>query len=154
MHTRYTTSRRRPAQAGDTIVEVIIAVAVIATLLAGAFTVTSRSARGVRDSEEHAQALQYLQGQVEQLRAAAGNGTLPASLSTPFCMDTADSSIYYQPATTDTHCTLGSLYQVSITGPGASPGSGTSTFDLTASWSAFGGGTDTVSLTYKVVVAS
>jgi type II secretory pathway pseudopilin PulG len=62
---------RDKLQAGDTIVEVVIAIAVIATVLTGAFIVSSRSLTAVRDSEEHSEVLQQLQGQVELLRAAA-----------------------------------------------------------------------------------
>ncbi len=58
-------------QSGDTIVEVIIAIAVIAAVLTGAFVVSSHSITSVRDSEEHSEVLQQLQGQVELLRAAA-----------------------------------------------------------------------------------
>lgn len=139
-------------QAGDTIVEVIIAVMIVATILAGAFSVTNRSARAVRDSEEHAQALQYLQGQVELLRnAAATRSALPSSLSTGFCLS---ASAFYQPASGNGSCHLGGLYDVSISSPTSSPNVGsTTTFDLVATWGALGGGTDTVYLSYKVEVA-
>jgi type II secretory pathway pseudopilin PulG len=143
---------RRDGQRGDTIVEVIIAVAIVSAILAGAFVVTNQSARAVRDSEEHAQALQLLQGQVELLRSAAARpGTLPASLSTPFCLANGRA---YQPAASDTHCTLNSLYQVSISSPVSAPTAGTTTtFNLVAAWPALGGGTDDVYLSYKVEVA-
>ena len=62
---------RNKFQTGDTIVEVIIAIAVIATVLTGAFIVSSRSLTAVRDSQEHSEVLQQLQGQVELLRSAA-----------------------------------------------------------------------------------
>jgi len=140
-----------PRQAGDTIVEVLIAAAIISTILAGAFLVTSRSAKGVRDSEEHAQALQYLQGQVELLRsAAARSGTLPSALNIPFCLD---GSTVYQPAAGNSNCLLGSLYNVAIVSPTGAPGATTSTFNLTASWPSISGGTATVYLSYKVAVA-
>ena len=137
-------------QAGDTIVEVIIAIAVISTVLAGAFIVTSQSTRGVRDSEEHAQALQYLQGQVELLRAAASrSGGLPATLSTPLCLANGQ---YYQPVDA-TACTMRNLYALSIVSPSSTAvANGTTTFNFTASWPALSGGTDTVGLSYKVVV--
>ena len=139
-------------QAGDTIVEVIIAVAVVATILVGAFTVTNHSSRTVRDSEEHAQALQYLQGQVELLRhASAVRSRLPNALNTPFCLS---SSTYYQPASGNGNCTQASLYDLSISSPTSSPAVGsTTTFNLVATWPALGGGTDTVYLSYKVEVA-
>jgi len=142
-------------QAGDTIVEVMIAVAVVSTLLAGAFIVTNRNTQAVRDSEEHAQALQLLQGQVELLRHAAGISytsspkPLPASLSTGFCLDT---TAYYQPAATQAQCLLDNLYRVTISSPTSAPNVGTTTFNLTATWSALGGGSDEVFLSYKVAV--
>ncbi len=152
MNIRRFTEPPRRKQTGDTIVEVLIAVAVIATILAGAFTVTNRSTRAVRDAEEHAQALQFLQGQVELLRhAAATRSSLPSSLSTPFCLT---SSAYFQPANSQNQCLLNSLYRVSITSPTSSPNVGTTTtFNLVASWAALGGGTNTVYLSYKVEVA-
>ena len=139
-------------QTGDTIVEVIIAVLVVSTVIAGAFAVTNRSTRAVRDSEEHAQALQLLQGQVELLRHAAADRTsLPNSLSVPFCLTV---SSYYQPADTDPNCLLNSLYRLSITSPTASPNiRSTTTFNLIATWPAVGGGTSNVYLSYKVEVA-
>ena len=145
---KYFSSRK---QAGDTIVEVIIAIAVISTILSGAFLVTSRSSRAVRDSEEHAQALQYLQGQVELLRAAAGrSGGLPATLNTPFCLG---ANQYYQPASSSVQCTLGSFYKVVISSPSSSRAvNATTTFNLVASWPALSGNTDTVYLAYKVAV--
>jgi prepilin-type N-terminal cleavage/methylation domain-containing protein len=138
-------------QAGDTIIEVIIAIAVISTILSGAFLVTTHSTRAVRDSEEHAEALQYLQGQVELLRAAASHtGGLPSTINVPFCLSSGQ---YYQPAANSAQCTIGSFYSVSIVSPSSSPAvNATTTFKLTASWAALSGGTDTVYLAYKVVV--
>ena len=39
-------------QSGDTLVEVMIAVAIISSVLSGAFLVSQKSARAVRDSQE------------------------------------------------------------------------------------------------------
>jgi type II secretory pathway pseudopilin PulG len=58
-------------QAGDTIVEVLISIVIIATILTGSFMLARNSSEHVRDAEEHGQALNLLQGQVEQLRTAA-----------------------------------------------------------------------------------
>ena len=58
-------------QAGDTLVEVILAVAIISSVLTGAFLVSQRSALAVRNSQEQGEALQILQGQVELVRALA-----------------------------------------------------------------------------------
>lgn len=154
-------------QAGDTIVEVIIAVAIIASILAGAFVVTNRSTRAVRDSEEHAQALQLLQGQVELLRYAASQpGWLTAprlsNISTPFCID--NTGIARQPASSQNQCLVSTqgvctaatqavCYRVAISSANSTPNAGsTTTFNLTATWSALGGGTDKVYLSYNVEV--
>ncbi|CAN5172556.1 hypothetical protein BH09PAT3_BH09PAT3_4090 [soil metagenome] len=56
-------------QAGDTIVEVLIAIAVISLVLVGAFVVANNSTRSVQDNQEHTQAQQHLQTQIEALRA-------------------------------------------------------------------------------------
>lgn len=78
-------------QAGDTIVEVLIAIAVISLILTGAFVVTSRSARAVRDSQEHAEALFLLQGQIERVRSlAASSSSTVYNSSAIFCIDTAN----------------------------------------------------------------
>jgi type II secretory pathway pseudopilin PulG len=139
-------------QAGDTIVEVVIAVAIISTVLAGAFTVSNRSTVTVQDSEEHAQALQLLQGQVELLRSAAADRTsLPVALNTPFCLA---AGAYYQPAALNGQCLMNNLYRLSISSPQSSPNVGSTTvFNLTASWTALHSGTNTVYLSYKVEVA-
>lgn len=73
-------------QAGDTIVEVLISIAIVSTILGGAFVTTRNSQAGVRDSQEHAEALKLVESQLEQLRAdAAGDGNVKIA-SQPFCM--------------------------------------------------------------------
>src|SRR5580698_7305120 len=96
MKIHLTKSLRNRFQAGDTIVEVVIAIAVIATVLAGAFVVSSHSLTSVRVSEEHSEVLQQLQGQVELLRAAANtpgffNTTTTGQYDT--CPDTGGNAI-------------------------------------------------------------
>lgn len=63
-------SRRRTAK-GDTIVEVLIAMAVVSSVMAGAFTVSQKSTLAVRDSQERGEMLHILQGQVELVRSIA-----------------------------------------------------------------------------------
>lgn len=147
----------RSHQAGDTIVEVIIAVLVVATLLSGAFVVTNRSTQAVRDSQEHAEALQILQGQVELLRAAAKAQKLPPSLTTKFCFD---SSLTYRTGGSMSSCTgAGGApgYALSIvcsTAAGTdgcpAPAGKTATFDLVSTWTSVAGTTDNVYISYKV----
>lgn len=140
-------------QAGDTIVEVAIAIAVIATVLTGAFVVTNHSLTAVRDSEEHSEALSLLQGQVEQLRNAASQQINSSTLlNKQFCFDNTG-AIQILPSAT---CTQNSYYSFNIQQctVQAICGSGnvTTPFLLTVTWPALTGGTDQEQITYKVQV--
>lgn len=76
---------KRLSQAGDTIVEVLICMAVISLVLGGAFVTTRKSQLGVRNSQEHAEALKLAESQIEQLRPDA-NEAEQLSTPNPFCM--------------------------------------------------------------------
>lgn len=79
-------SNRRLMQRGDTIIEVLISIAVVSVILGGAFVTTRRSQEGVRDSQEHAQALKLVESQLEQLRAEATKTGAVFTTGAPFCM--------------------------------------------------------------------
>lgn len=88
-------------QRGDTIIEVLISMAVISLVLGGAFATTRRSQTGVLDSQEHATALKLVESQLEQLRSDASSAS-PAVFSgtATFCMvgDSVVSSSVATPA--------------------------------------------------------
>lgn len=72
---------------GDTIVEVLICLAIVATLLGGAFTLTRSSRLGVRNSEEHTEALKVAENQIEQIRGnVQGDELIFADTNVDFCM--------------------------------------------------------------------
>lgn len=86
-------------QRGDTIVEVLICIMIVSLILTGAYVTTNRSRLAVRDSQEHAEALKLVQGQLEQLRQANGapNSQIFSRVA-PFCMvDNAPVSASQQP---------------------------------------------------------
>lgn len=56
-------------QSGDTIVEVMIAIAVVSTILVTAYATTNKNVISTQDAQEHSQALQLVQSQVELLRS-------------------------------------------------------------------------------------
>lgn len=148
-HPRFT---HRP-QAGDTIVEVLICIAVISAILTGAFVVSNHSSQSVRDSEEHAQALQYLQGQIEQLRADVATKNY-SSLQSAFCYQA--SGVYTIPIT-DPGCTQGTFYALQIQKI-AGPAGGINpvpmaTFMAQVKWDSISGGTDQEQLYYRTQVA-
>jgi len=156
-------------QAGDTIVEVVIAIAVIAVVITGAFVITNRSLTAVRDSQEHSEALSLLQGQVEQLRNAAAQPGLSTAPGT-FCFNSsgkisATSSIPGSACIQNSSGQAGSgvadaRYSLAISKCSALSGCPactsncptTTAYFLTATWPAIGGGTDQVQLTYRVFV--
>jgi type II secretory pathway pseudopilin PulG len=78
---------------GDTVVEVLIAVAVVAVVLGGAYVTTNRNLLAVRSSQERVNALKLAESQIEQIKGLAA--TDPEKLFTtagpntspnPFCI--------------------------------------------------------------------
>ncbi len=80
-------------QRGDTIVEVLIAIAVVSLVLAGAFGVSQKSSIATRDSQEHSEAQKLVESQLESLRAwaAAGTGTNVFTIGSDFCINSPTS---------------------------------------------------------------
>jgi Tfp pilus assembly protein PilV len=66
---------RKLAERGDTIVEVLISIAVISMALGGAFVTTNRSLQGTRQAQERVNATKLVEGQLEQLRAVAASNS-------------------------------------------------------------------------------
>jgi len=55
-------------QSGDTIVEVLLAIAIMALVLAGSYAITSRSLQQGISAREHTEAMYLLQSQIETLK--------------------------------------------------------------------------------------
>jgi Tfp pilus assembly protein PilV len=148
---------RNRQQSGDTIVEVLIAIVVIATVLTGGFLLSRSSLKAVRASEERSQALNLLQGQVEALRTAAGrantlSGTPDFTINnTKFCMDSSGQPKAYTAADCDNRGD-NNLYNLSITSQGKPDATGNVLFLATAQWPSLDGGNDQIQLYYKVAV--
>jgi prepilin-type N-terminal cleavage/methylation domain-containing protein len=129
---------RSSKQRGDTIVEVLIVLAVVGLALAVSYSIANRSLLGVRQAQEHSEALQIAQTQIERLRVAVpnavANGTLLTALQPApnqyFCMEADSTSIVPVPTATypllpspppfnlsayDTNCQIQSRYGVAIT---------------------------------------
>lgn len=152
---------RRLNQAGDTIVEVLIAVLVLSTILAGAYQVASRATKENIQTQEHSQALQVAQGQLEILKSQPSNPT-----ASPFCFSistpntaaplTGDpaqlNSTSYpsecQQALAGGSCAAGNTcFFVAVTrGYSSDP----DLYTATVRWDGINGGTDQVSLTYRL----
>lgn len=70
---------------GDTIVEVLISIAIVSLILGGAFVATNRSLVSTRDAQERSDGLKLVESQLEQLKNLATTdpskifGTAPAA---------------------------------------------------------------------------
>ena len=140
-------------QRGDTIVEVLISLAVVSLILGGAFVTTNKSLQGTRAAQERSDALKLVEGQIEALKAFAGTDNGDAlfanGLAQPFCL-------YNQVLTSSTsgNCKVDAkgsptsnepAYTIKITR------TNTNTFTVLAQWNAIEqAGTDQLQMTYRI----
>ncbi len=83
-------------QAGDTIVEVMIALAILGITLGAAFAASNRSQKSIQQAQEHTVALKQAETQVELLRSladTAGTGGQIYTLPHLFCIDSNTSNL-------------------------------------------------------------
>lgn len=160
-------------QAGDTIVEVIIVLAVLGLAISISYATANRSLQATRQAEENSQATELLQGQIEVLRSYAANlSTGPNYIyqsPNAFCINTAG-NIVSAPLISNTDVTAGNtkdytkypnygggfganecyqskLYHIIIGYDSAQ----TDTFTARATWDdVTGQGQDTVTLVYRL----
>lgn len=133
-------------QAGDTIVEVLIVLAILGLALGMSYATANRSLLGARQAQEHTEALALLQGQIEQLRDVSGVDTTvfnPSQHTSGFCVI---SKSVVDLAATPNGCTSG-LYDLKVKRVNDSYG----TFTFTAAWDDVKSSTrDNVNLTYRL----
>ncbi len=78
--------RRLGSQRGETIVEVLIALAVTSFLIGAAYATANRSLMGARQSQERAEALTFTESQVEALRFLVTDVGFTGGSATRFCL--------------------------------------------------------------------
>lgn len=136
---------------GDTIVEVMIVLAVLGLALGISYSTANRSLLDTRGAEENSQATALLQGQIEDLRSLA-NAQGPSTIFNQggaFCISPAGGIV------SGSACSSynSSIYNLKVTYQNT--GSQPDTFTLVASWpDVEGQGTDTVTLVCRVHKAS
>jgi len=147
----------RKAESGDTIVEILIVLAILGLALSIAYATANKSLQGARQAQEHSEALELVQGQIELLRTAPDN--YPDIFDTTkhangFCMSgtslvdlTGDLHSYTSYPTTpaDKSC-VNSLYHLSI----KNTADGNDTFTIMALWDDLDGTQDNVSMNYRL----
>lgn len=147
-------SLRQPgSQSGDTIVEVLIAIAVVSLILAGAYVTTNRSLLATRAAQERAMALKLGESQIERIKGLVATDPdliFGPSAPTTFCI----SAVSGNPVV-DTHndCAVGTnglystqepVFHLSVVRTG-------NYFVLTENWTNVRGQTtDNLQLRYRV----
>lgn len=154
---------------GDTIIEVLIALAILGFTLSITYSIASRAQQTVRAAQERVEALKLAEGQLEQLKNIAT--TNPSTFATianygrPFCINSggatqfsaanslppdfnADSFNYPSQCT---NLGSGGLYNVSIVAPGSPVNNPGGPFVVRVRWNRIGGnGNDEVKLEYRL----
>lgn len=101
---------RRLHQAGDTMVEVLISMAIVSMILGGAYVTSNKSLLATRDAQEHVQALKLADAQLELLGAQPPSA--PILNSAAFCYAQVISAtppptfIYVAQAVINSNCTF------------------------------------------------
>lgn len=92
-------------QTGDTMVEVLMAMAVVSVILGGAYFTTNRSILATRDAQEHVDALKLADAQLELLNAQPPSSTFLSSYGSGFCY-IQSSGTYTPQAISAQNCTV------------------------------------------------
>lgn len=149
--------RRDRRQAGDTIVEVMIVLAVLGMAIGISYATANRSLLNARQAQEASLATELVQAQVEGLQTLAHGGTIYTDST--FCIiDSGSGPAVHVIAANDTACNLGEAnrYAITINWNGATPAAGSSTpgsdtFTVKATWDDVEGqGKDTATISYRL----
>lgn len=147
---------------GDTIVEVLVAIAIIGAVLGSAYVATNNNTRTNRQSQERLQATKIAESQLERLKAMSGNAASQDAIFQPgtFCLTTSNVRV----SSSNAACQVNSAgvatgsqpyYNITIT-PGASiSGTGPvsypgTQFRIDVTWDTIGGGDSIVTYEYGV----
>lgn len=151
---------------GDTIVEVMIVLAVLGFAISISFATANRSLLNARQAQENSEATAYVQSQVEALQTMAAlstatTGIFDLTLTTPFCITDVTAALPYIEKTTLKNCDFETIpYSVliypcdrlaSLVDTPCAVKTDNDTFIVRASWpDVFGGETDTVTMSYRI----
>lgn len=130
---------RRLSQGGDTIVEVLLAMAIVSLVLGAAFASTNQSLARARNSQERGEVLKLLEGQIELIKAA------DIAAVNNVCLFVDGGGNIRTAASSDARCSQNAEGQ-----PNPDPGSAynidvdysADTYVVSARWSRLGAGTD------------
>lgn len=143
---------------GDTLVEVLIALAVLTTILVGAYITANRSQNTNQASQERGEAIKIVESQIERLKGLLSSGTIVVPAGS-FCVNTANSGLTtitapanpfsesletatlpYVPADCGN---LGGRYNIAIR-------ASSNTYEFLVRWHRIGGSRDQINMYYRV----
>lgn len=128
-------------QVGDTIVEVMMALAVAGLVIGSSYAVARQSLQMGRQAQERVEALKFIEAQIEQFKTVADKTNLPE----PFCIDNSQQPV--SSPDTDPQCLKSGRYRLSASL--TDPPSNTYTFG--ARWDRIGGGgQEQLDITYRM----
>lgn len=138
---------------GDTIVEVIMVLAVLGLAISISYATANRSLLDARQAQEASQGARIVQSQLEALRGLSAPGN-PQNVyqAGPYCISSSNTVVaWINPTTPDPSCIthdVNSDYTTNIKGPSGPPGGN---FTIQVSWDDVEGqGTDTDTLAYNL----
>lgn len=145
--------KKSAGERGDTMVEVLIAIAVVSLVLGGAYVTTNNSLQSARAAQERSIALKLAESQIEQIKGIAGDPTrsdliFDGSAPNPFCISTGgdpvtDSHDDCKLGPDATHATVEPIFTIKVTRTG-------NNFLLEESWANVSGKTtDKLQLRYR-----
>ncbi|HSW75133.1 MAG TPA: prepilin-type N-terminal cleavage/methylation domain-containing protein [Candidatus Saccharimonadales bacterium] len=155
---RFSLHSSQRAQRGDTIVEVLISIAIVSLILGGAYVTTNNSLRSTRAAEERSTALKLVQGQLELIKsmmASSAGATALTSAPPMFCVvpNTIAGAQPSTPSSSSANCKVSSggvpttvepIYNLQVVQSG-------NLFTVTNKWdSVVNNGQDNVQMTYRV----
>lgn len=141
------------SERGDTIVEVLISIAVISLVLGGAYVTTNRSLQATRASQERVNALKLAESQIEQIKGLAATDPdqlFGVTAPSPFCIAKATG---LPVAATNAACSVGLSGDPSSSEPvfTISVVRSNNDFVLTETWADVSGRTtDSLQMRYRV----
>lgn len=153
-------------QAGDTLVEVLVALTIVGLVVAGAYATANRSLALTRAAQERAEATKIVESQIEQFKYAIAEGPIDSQImdgNSPFCIADSGGVIAFSanPAlpllevanlTTEatggpysSDCVIAQRYHVYARGAATS-----NRFTFNVRWERFTGGFDEIEIVYGV----
>lgn len=133
-------------QRGDTLVEVLISIAIISLILGGAYVTTNRSLQATRDAQERGDALKLVESQLEQLKDIDSDQLFATSfvsycIASGATVDSDDARCKVSASGSPT--TVEPAYHLHITRSG-------NTFTINNSWMSVRGGQNNIEMKYRV----